>query len=94
MKKSPEAGAGQRLPSQRGLTTGKGKVLLNKTMENFKKEVKIMRKLVILSTLTLSVSISVYAQVYREYDLYTRQSVSKVVPPKDFMEGTNGSNLV
>lgn len=32
-----------------------------------------MRKLVILSALTLSVSVFVYAQAYREYDRFTRQ---------------------
>jgi len=47
-------------------------------------EIKIMRKLVILSALTLSVSVFVYTQVYREYDLYTRQSVIQSSSPEGF----------
>ena len=45
-----------------------------------------MRKLAILSTLILAVSIFVYAQAYREYDPFTRQSIIQSSSPEGFYE--------
>jgi len=50
----------------------------------FTKEVKIMRKLVILSALIFSVSVFVYTQAHREYDPFTRQSIIQSNSAEEF----------